>query len=68
MGCNGAIRERALRDDLRYGEYAVPAAASFPMEEPEGRGAGEWKGEPGSEFTRRIRSDMGVDFVLGAMV
>jgi len=59
------MRERALRDDLRYGEYAVPAAASFPME---GRGPGEWKGELGSEFTRRIRSDMGVDFVLGAMV
>lgn len=34
----------------------------------ETRGCGVGNGEPGSELTRRMRSDMGVDFTFGAVV
>lgn len=42
------MRLKLVRDDLRNGDANV-------------RGEGEAKGEPGSELTRRISSDMGVD-------
>lgn len=42
------MRLKLERDDLRKGDEKV-------------RGEGEAKGEPGSELTRRMSSDMGVD-------
>lgn len=58
------MRDNTVRDAFAYGEYAVPGVAELA---PPLRGAGEQNGEPGFEFTRRMRSDIGVDFVL-AMV
>lgn len=46
----------------------MPGVDGRGVLEFDGRGAGERNGEPGMELTRRIRSDMGVDFVLGAIV
>ena len=50
MGCKGAIRRRALFDALASGENVGRDDAG--------------NGEPGSEETRRMSSDMGVDFVF----
>ena len=50
LGCSGAMRFNMLLDDFAYGEYAV------------GRGD-DANGEPGLELTRRMSSDMGVDFL-----
>lgn len=52
MGCSGAIRESIDREDFRRGEYAV-----------EGVLLGVRKGELGCELTRRMSSDIGVDFI-----
>jgi hypothetical protein len=59
LGWSGAIRARIERDDLVYGEYAVPEVTAVRLRDKDGEGA---NGEPGKELTRRISSDMGVDF------
>jgi hypothetical protein len=50
------MRERSDRDDFVYGEYAVTAVR---LRDKEGDAA---NGDPGKELTRRMSSDMGVDF------
>jgi hypothetical protein len=39
-----------------------------PIASRETRGFGVGNGDPGSELTRRMSSDIGVDFAFGAMV
>lgn len=68
------MRESMLRDDLRYGEYAVAVrpvrGLSFDGPEPGAEGVvgcGVEKGDPGMELARRISSDMGRLLLRGAI-
>lgn len=55
------MRDSMDREDFSSGEYAVALVKVEPTS------FGERKGDPGNEFTRRIRSDIGVDRLMRAL-
>lgn len=72
FGCSDAMRDSMLRDDLSSGEYTSGAgrASVFTRDEPGAAGVdgcGVAKGDPGTEFARRMSSDMGSELRRGAI-